>query len=1201
MDCKCTIDVTVGAGNLEDVNAHFIDKPGAATPQPDDRLAPPPPPDEWDHAADAENEEPGGGAAPMGTECKGNWRWTGSWDGSDSYTRGWGPEWGDDENPPSSHPLYHSIHGSNNTGTTGKLSIISGAARGWILASFSGAEVLTCTVTTYDGKPLAGKWDLVTQQWAPAKREPTIDAQWFLTITVAKNTCEDVNTHFIDEVREDSWRYTGSWDDPAEPSYTHDWGPAWGKHEHSPSTHPDVYSIKGSDNAGGSGALDIISGEDCGWALVSYSGAYVLGVNVTNAAGETLAGTWSVLTQKWTPSDRLLTVNATWDLTVAVDGLNLEDVNAHFQRACAHAAPPPPPPLPVHWTTSAWWCDGQCTGGAAPPVDDDGNFVNIKTAAGKPMLAHPHPAPKADKLPLAFYAVSSHANVGRKANLTISSAALYGWTKVSMSGAHVVDMTVTTEDGTPLEGLWLEAAQSWTISGSTGKNASVASKQLASKQHKAGGGGSHARPGGGLGNEKPTMGATLTITVKVAEGNAADVAMHFICVMCDMMCGSTAPPPPAPPPPPREDWKFTGSWDKGAYTKGWGPPSGKVGFPASKHPAVYSIKGSINRAATGSLSIIAAECKGWTVISFSGADVQSVAVASASGDVLSGTLSVSTQTWTPYVMSTGRRKRQRGGLDKNGLAMAQLSSTPKPNELTAGATYTVTVTVAEPVTFDDVNAYFVTVPCKEPFKAPHPALPTPEPEEPCDVEEPTPPPPPPASCSDCVDTEPPSDWAEPTCARQLSGGKCAERVRMADGYCMATCGICTPCEEPCDTEEPTAAPTKAPTKAPTMAPTKAPTPSCDVSCADAMPPSTWGAPTCAEQLAGGHCAERISLADGYCEATCGICKPCEVPCPTEVEIPTMAPTRAPTRAPTSAPTPAPEEPCDTEAPVEPAALPTLAPTKAPTPASCSDCVDTEPPSDWAEPTCARQLSGGKCAERVRMADGYCMATCGICQVCPPVDTVHGDPMFKHNGESFKFSIPVGKPTDLLSWGGQGGKKAVLSGTAFERVRTGNQWFDSLALTVGGKEVFNVSVAKVARGSLRMVVDGELMNPSDVDTFTSRDLSTTMVSSIMSKKFKIGHKSAQTLQVKTLGDVRFTVLSAKAAKYDGERGQFDYRHLNVKLDSGMPSGATGIFAELSGAAPITAATKQLLADPLAFDLAMRRARTDGKSIEISGEN
>ena len=471
-----------------------------------------------------------------------------------------------------------------------------------------------------------------------------------------------------------------------------------------------------------------------------------------------------------------------------------------------------------------------------------------------------------------------------------------------MSGAHVTDVTVAYEDGTPLDGLWSEDAQAWTIAGSTTNASSVALlrkvARTAARQARrgAGGGGMHARPGGGLGHEKPTKGATLTITVKVAEGNAEDVAMHFICVMCDMMCGTTAtdppppPPPPAlPPPPPREEWKLTGSWGKGAYTKGWGPPSGKTPFPPSQHPEVYSIKGSINRGLTGSLSIIAAECKGWTVISFSGAEVASVHVTSASGEVLSGTLSVSTQTWTPYVMSTGRRKK-RGALGSE----VALSSTPKPNELTAGATYYVTVTVAKPLTFDDVNAYFVTVPCKEPFSAPHekPA-PTPEPEEPCDV--------------------------EPT------------------------------------------------------------------------------------------------------------------------------------------PTPTPEEPCEVEKPTR---APTMAPTRAPTPATCAECVDKEPPPSWAEPTCARQLSSGQCAERARMADGYCMATCGLCTPCP-VDTVHGDPMFKHNGEGFKFSIPVGRPTDLLSWSGKGGKKAVLSGTAFERARTGNQWFDSLALSVGGKEVFNVSVAKVA--------------------------------------------------------------------------------------------------------------------------------------------
>ena len=250
-----------------------------------------------------------------------------------------------------------------------------------------------------------------------------------------------------------------------------------------------------------------------------------------------------------------------------------------------------------------------------------------------------------------------------------------------MSGAHVTDVTVAYEDGTPLDGLWSEDSQSWTIAGSTTNTSSAAllrkvARTAARQARKAtGGGGMHARPGGGLGHEKPTMGATLTITVKVAEGNAEDVAMHFICVMCDMMCGTRAtdpPPPPAlPPPPPREEWKLTGSWGKGAYTEGWGPPSGKIPFPPSQHPEVYSIKGSINRGLTGSLSIIAAECKGWTVISFSGAEVASVHVTSASGEVLSGTLSVSTQTWTPYVMSTGKRKK-RGALGSE----VALSSNP---------------------------------------------------------------------------------------------------------------------------------------------------------------------------------------------------------------------------------------------------------------------------------------------------------------------------------------------------------------------------------------------------------------------------------------------------------------------------------------------------------------------------------------------
>ena len=55
---------------------------------------------------------------------------------------------------------------------------------------------------------------------------------------------------------------------------------------------------------------------------------------------------------------------------------------------------------------------------------------------------------------------------------------------------------------------------------------------------------------------------------------------------------------------------------------------------------------------------------------------------------------------------------------------------------------------------------------------------------------------------------------------------------------------------------------------------KGSTPRCDPNCADVQPPSQWAYPRCAGQLANGKCAERVSLADGYCKLTCGICVAC---------------------------------------------------------------------------------------------------------------------------------------------------------------------------------------------------------------------------------------------------------------------------------------------------------------------------------------
>ena len=49
---------------------------------------------------------------------------------------------------------------------------------------------------------------------------------------------------------------------------------------------------------------------------------------------------------------------------------------------------------------------------------------------------------------------------------------------------------------------------------------------------------------------------------------------------------------------------------------------------------------------------------------------------------------------------------------------------------------------------------------------------------------------------------------------------------------------------------------------------------CSETCVDVPPPSHWDVPTCEGQLSKGRCEKRIQLADGWCEATCGICVPC---------------------------------------------------------------------------------------------------------------------------------------------------------------------------------------------------------------------------------------------------------------------------------------------------------------------------------------
>tara|TARA_B100000780_G_scaffold64442_1_gene42159 strand:+ start:29 stop:430 length:402 start_codon:yes stop_codon:yes gene_type:complete len=71
-----------------------------------------------------------------------------------------------------------------------------------------------------------------------------------------------------------------------------------------------------------------------------------------------------------------------------------------------------------------------------------------------------------------------------------------------------------------------------------------------------------------------------------------------------------------------------------------------------------------------------------------------------------------------------------------------------------------------------------------------------------------------------------------------------------------------------------------------------------------------------------------------------------------------------------------------------------------------------------------------------------------------------------------------------------------------------------------------------------------------------------------------------------GDTTFSVYSSKAAKFAYKGNQFKFRHLNVRLDSGLPAGATGTFAEMAGAVPMTKETRAFLHKPALFDKLVR---------------
>lgn len=171
--------------------------------------------------------------------------------------------------------------------------------------------------------------------------------------------------------------------------------------------------------------------------------------------------------------------------------------------------------------------------------------------------------------------------------------------------------------------------------------------------------------------------------------------------------------------------------------------------------------------------------------------------------------------------------------------------------------------------------------------------------------------------------------------------------------------------------------------------------------------------------------------------------------------------------------------------------------------------------------------------------------------CTPAPTVHGDPMFKVNGSGTHFWLKTGKLMPLLMLG-----DVTISGKTFSREATGHQWFSELALTKGGAAL-DVSTDN---GKMSVKLGGKVVQTGQL--------------SAGGVHIEIKQRGVQA----TADGLKVTIYPSQATKFAKGEDRSKYAHLNIKFDSGIPSGSTGIFAELAGIQPVTEATAALLKPP-----------------------
>jgi len=194
-------------------------------------------------------------------------------------------------------------------------------------------------------------------------------------------------------------------------------------------------------------------------------------------------------------------------------------------------------------------------------------------------------------------------------------------------------------------------------------------------------------------------------------------------------------------------------------------------------------------------------------------------------------------------------------------------------------------------------------------------------------------------------------------------------------------------------------------------------------------------------------------------------------------------------------------------------------------------------------------------------------------------------------------------TPLFEWTSRLDETSMaIEGKTFSRASSGNQWFSKFTIKQNGTAVCEVSLDKTGSSSMVIKLDGNVVKlPSEGPRGQHSSASNGI--QLSASKSHGGHQVDQESLDVEAGGITARIFSSKAAKFAKAAQQTHYMHLNIQIegDLGSVPDARGIFAELSGLRPMSAATSALLKQkPKHKPTALVAAEGVHDSLEVPGE-